>query len=201
MKKESSSASSNGKRKKESDDKPLAKRGKKESTPLTSAAAKKAKIKEEQEAEIYKWWEEQEQKGMAEDDTIKWTKLEHNGVLFPPDYVPHGVKMKYDGKPITLSPEAEEVASFYAALLETDHGKNPTFQKNFFNDWLKILKKDPQVNISKCSLDDVIQDRLHACICRIQKSHHLKSVISVLSGKSLNATRRRRSKWPRKKSS
>ncbi|CDS10066.1 hypothetical protein LRAMOSA02743 [Lichtheimia ramosa] len=138
-------ASSNGKRKKESDDKPLAKRGKKETTASsTSAAAKKAKIKEEQEAEIYKWWEEQEQKGMAEDDTIKWTKLEHNGVLFPPDYVPHGVKMKYDGKPISLSPEAEEVASFYAALLETDHGKNPTFQKNFFNDWQKILKKDPQ---------------------------------------------------------
>lgn len=147
MKKESPSPS-NGKRKKESDDKPLAKRGKKESTPLTSTAAKKAKIKEEQEAEIYKWWEEQEQKGMAEDDTIKWTKLEHNGVLFPPDYVPHGVKMKYDGKPITLSPEAEEVASFYAALLETDHGKNPTFQKNFFNDWLKILKKDPQVSLN-----------------------------------------------------
>lgn len=94
---------------------------------------------------------------MAEDDTIKWTKLEHNGVLFPPDYVPHGVKMKYDGKPITLSPEAEEVASFYAALLETDHGKNPTFQKNFFNDWQKILKKDPQV---MCTLHDVNKDYL-----------------------------------------
>lgn len=94
---------------------------------------------------------------MAEDDTIKWTKLEHNGVLFPPDYVPHGVKMKYDGKPISLSPEAEEVASFYAALLETDHGKNPTFQKNFFNDWQKILKKDPQV---MCTLHDVNKDYL-----------------------------------------
>ena len=37
-----------------------------------------------------------------------WETLEHCGVTFPPPYVPHGVKMVYDGKPVNLSPEEEE---------------------------------------------------------------------------------------------
>lgn len=40
----------------------------------------------------------------------KWTTLEHNGVIFPPPYKPHGVKMLYKGKPVDLTPEQEEVS-------------------------------------------------------------------------------------------
>lgn len=39
----------------------------------------------------------------------KWTTLVHNGVIFPPPYKPHGVKMLYKGKPVDLTPEQEEV--------------------------------------------------------------------------------------------
>lgn len=39
----------------------------------------------------------------------KWTSLVHNGVIFPPAYKPHGVKMLYKGKPVDLTPEQEEV--------------------------------------------------------------------------------------------
>jgi DNA topoisomerase-1 len=39
----------------------------------------------------------------------KWTHLEHSGVIFPPPYKPHGIKMLYEGKPVTLTPEEEEV--------------------------------------------------------------------------------------------
>jgi DNA topoisomerase IB len=49
------------------------------------------------------------------------------------------------GKSITLSEEAEEVAGFFAALLETDHAADKTFRKNFFEDWLKVLKEHPSV--------------------------------------------------------
>ncbi|KAI9307649.1 hypothetical protein BJ944DRAFT_157616, partial [Cunninghamella echinulata] len=102
----------------------------------------------EEDENVYKWWEESKQSssgenGNNEDGGIKWVELIHNGVLFPPEYVPHGVKMKYNGKPISLSPEAEEVAGFFASLLETDHAKNPTFQKNFFRDFKEVLAKDP----------------------------------------------------------
>src|SRR5204863_5140950 len=93
---------------------------------------------EAEEDEEYRWWEETQNDG-----TVKWTNLEHNGVLFPPPYepLPKHVKMKYDGKPVTLPPEAEEVAGFFAAMLETDHARNTVFQKNFFADWLDVLRK------------------------------------------------------------
>jgi DNA topoisomerase-1 len=127
-------------------------------TPTEGKVKREKKVKkEEDDPTLYKWWEEQQP--MVEDDSIKWTTLEHNGVLFPPEYVPHGIKMKYDGKPITLSPEAEEVASFFAALLETDHGKNPVFQKNFFADWQEVLKQNPKnpkiTDFDKCDFGPI----------------------------------------------
>lgn len=81
--------------------------------------------------------------------------MEHNGVLFPPPYepLPKNVKMKYDGKEVTLPPEAEEVAGFFAALIESDHGQNPVFQQNFFNDWLEILKELKVVLSSNLKLE------------------------------------------------
>lgn len=100
-----------------------------------------AEIKREGSEEVdeeYKWWEEQNK-----DDTIKWNTLKHNGVLFPPEYqpLPSHVKLYYGGKAVDLPVEAEEVAGFFANLLHTDHAKNPVFQKNFFEDFLKVLKE------------------------------------------------------------
>ena len=48
----------------------------------------------------------------SEDKSVKWETLEHSGVLFPPEYAPHGVKMLYDGKPVDLTPQQEEVHTF-----------------------------------------------------------------------------------------
>ncbi|KAI8974290.1 hypothetical protein BDB01DRAFT_402845 [Pilobolus umbonatus] len=133
-------------------DKPSKKRPSEANHGPSKVKREKKGIKEEEE-ELYKWWEEGQDE-IVSDGTIKWNTLQHNGVLFPPDYVPHNIKMKYDGKYITLSPEAEEVATFFAALLETDHAKNPIFQKNFFRDWQSILKKDPKnpeiTDFNKC---------------------------------------------------
>ena len=57
--------------------------------------ARKNKAEERQEE---KQLEEQEYKSwLEENDTIKWTSLEQNGVLFPPVYEPPGVKMRYNG--------------------------------------------------------------------------------------------------------
>ena len=99
--------------------------------------------KPEEEDEEYRWWE-----AGQNDGTVKWTTLEHNGVLFPPPYepLPKHVKMKYDGKEVSLPPEAEEIAGFFAALIESDNGKNPVFQQNFFNDWLQVLKEHNAVS-------------------------------------------------------
>ena len=40
-------------------------------------------------------------------------------MLFPPEYEPHGVRMLYDGVPVDLTPEQEEVATFFAVMKET----------------------------------------------------------------------------------
>ncbi|PSR73198.1 hypothetical protein PHLCEN_2v10919 [Hermanssonia centrifuga] len=114
---------------------------KKEEGGEDAKSGKKTK-KEEEEEEIFRWWEQQDPNG---DGSDKWQTLEHNGVYFPPPYepLPSHVKMKYNGKSVDLPAAAEEVAGFYAALLESDHAKDQTFNKNFFTDFLTVLKKNP----------------------------------------------------------
>lgn len=71
----------------------------------------------------------------------KWTTLEHNGVIFPPPYKPHGVRMLYNGQPVDLTPAQEEVATMFAVMKETDYATKPKFIENFMNDWREILGK------------------------------------------------------------
>ncbi|KAH8700624.1 topoisomerase I [Talaromyces proteolyticus] len=116
-------------------------------TPAKKGKGKAASVKEEteeaeglEEEEEYRWWEDPT-KG---DGTIKWTTLEHNGVVFPPPYepLPQNVKMKYNGVPVILEPDAEEVAGFFGGMLNSTHNvENPTFQANFFEDFKAIIKK------------------------------------------------------------
>lgn len=75
----------------------------------------------------------------------RWNTFEHNGVLFPPDYITHGVKIKYDGVEVTLSPEQEEAATFYAVMLDTDYASKPAFRKNFWEDFRALLGEDHQI--------------------------------------------------------
>ncbi|XP_019162797.1 PREDICTED: DNA topoisomerase 1 beta-like [Ipomoea nil] len=72
----------------------------------------------------------------------KWTTLVHNGVIFPPPYKPHGVKMLYKGQPVDLTPEQEEVATMYAVMLDTEYMSKPKFKENFMNDWKKLLGRN-----------------------------------------------------------
>lgn len=111
--------------------------GKKTKTPKKKKKAADGDEKEEDEEQEYRWWEQEEQ-----DDSVKWTTLEHNGVVFPDPYqrLPRDVRMKYEGKPLDLSAEAEEVAGFFGALIESSHAENPTFVKNFFEDFQEVCK-------------------------------------------------------------
>lgn len=145
----------NGVKKQESDsDAPLAKKPTAKKVKAKPAAAPvkkgKAKIKSEEEEQQdqdadeeeneYRWWEDTA-KG---DGTKKWDTLEHNGVVFPPEYepLPKNVKLVYDGVPVSLHPEAEEIAGFYGGMLNSTHNvENPTFNKNFFEDFVAVLDK------------------------------------------------------------
>ncbi|KAI7751046.1 hypothetical protein M8C21_032066, partial [Ambrosia artemisiifolia] len=86
----------------------------------------------------------------------KWTTLVHNGVIFPPPYKPHGIKILYKGKPVDLTPAQEEVATMFAVMLDTDYMTKPVFKENFWNDWRKILGRNHTIqNLEDCDFKPI----------------------------------------------
>jgi DNA topoisomerase-1 len=74
----------------------------------TSAAAPKLKKLEKADRifhamQSFSWWESQDPP-----EGCQWQTMEHAGVSFTEPYVPHGVKMKYDGVEVDLNPVEEE---------------------------------------------------------------------------------------------
>uniref|UniRef100_A0A8C7Y3B0 DNA topoisomerase I n=1 Tax=Oryzias sinensis TaxID=183150 RepID=A0A8C7Y3B0_9TELE len=114
----------------------------------------KKKAKKEPE-EKWKWWEEERYT-----DGVKWKFLEHKGPVFAPPYepLPSRVKFYYDGKPMRLSPEAEEVATFFAKMLDHEYTTKDIFRKNFFKDWRKEMTAEEKATITdlkKCNFTEM----------------------------------------------
>ncbi|KPP64371.1 hypothetical protein Z043_117292, partial [Scleropages formosus] len=100
-------------------------------------------------------WEE----GRSQDGK-KWKTLEHKGPLFPPEYepLPQDVSFYYNGKPLRLSIVAEEVATFYAKMLDHEYTSKEIFQKNFFTDWREEMtaeERDLICEFSKCDFGEM----------------------------------------------
>lgn len=87
---------------------------------------------------------------------IKWKTFHHNGVIFPPEYVPHKVPVLYDGQPVELEPIQEEMATIYSKYTDTEYINNKIFKKNFWNDWKKLLGKSHKIqSLEKCNFTDI----------------------------------------------
>ena len=87
----------------------------------------------------------------------KWKTLIHNGVLFYPEYQSHNIPIKYDSEPIYLNPDAEEFITYYVNK-RFDKYRNDRFNRNFFNDWKKLLSHELKKRItefSRCNFDDI----------------------------------------------
>ena len=90
--------------------------------------------------------------------SFKWTTLEHNGVLFPVEYEPHNKPLKFRDKYINLDTKHEECAMMYAKYIDTDYIQNKTFNKNFWNDWKKLLGKESKIeNLEDCDFSEYKQ--------------------------------------------
>lgn len=141
-----------------SEDIPLSQMVKKSAAKNNSSSKPKGerKAKKEEEEDVWEWWNEP-----PLPEGKRWRTLEHNGVIFPPEYEAHGVKMLYDGKPLDLSPEAEERATHYARYLEAAHTKKDTFNKNFFDEFKALVNKGSKKPIisdfSKCDFRPIKQ--------------------------------------------
>ena len=68
-----------------------------------------------------------------------WRTLTHNGVYFPPLYEPSGLSITVRGKPVALSPLAEEMAYQFAKKKDTPYVQDPVFRSNFMTDFVKQL--------------------------------------------------------------
>lgn len=125
-------------------------------TPSSPEKKGKKKKKEEEDPEhIWKWWEESDL-----DSDRKWKTLEHKGPVFAPPYdpLPADVKFRYDKKTLKLSLPAEEVATFYAKMLDHEYTSKEIFNKNFFKDWRKFMTDEERKIISdlkKCDFTNM----------------------------------------------
>jgi DNA topoisomerase I len=101
--------------------------------------------------------------GGKANNEAKWTTFTHSGVLFPEPYESHQIPLIYNGEKIVLKPDSEEYATIYAKFTETEYVKNKTFNKNFFQDWMKILKADGHkeiTNLEGCDFSLILKHLL-----------------------------------------
>ena len=47
--------------------------------------------------------------------------------------------MLYDGEPVQLTADQEEIANMFGVMKETDYMKKQIFLDNFWADWRKVL--------------------------------------------------------------
>ncbi|KAL6478959.1 hypothetical protein MHYP_G00123920 [Metynnis hypsauchen] len=140
--------------KEEEGEQPVAKKNRTKEE-IAAARALKIKKKEEEEQQRWRWWEEEKY-----EDGIKWKFLEHKGPYFPPEYqpLPDNVKFYYDGKAVKLSLAAEEVALFFAQMLDHEYTTKEVFRNNFFKDWRKEMTLEERMlitDLNKCDFGEL----------------------------------------------
>lgn len=100
------------------------------------------------------WWDEKH-----EDNSLKkWSTLEHHGVLFPPEYAPHNVPLYYDSQPVALTPEQEEIATWWSQVIGTDWETKPILRNNFQIKFLELFEKNSVVkDLSRCDFSRIAE--------------------------------------------
>eukprot|EP00756_Hemistasia_phaeocysticola_P054798 Hpha_TRINITY_DN3070_c0_g1::TRINITY_DN3070_c0_g1_i1::g.138583::m.138583/K03163/TOP1; DNA topoisomerase I len=93
----------------------------------------------------------------------RFETLDHNGPIFAEEYKPHGCPVRYEGKALKLTPEEEEVATFFAEMRDSPYYKLATFRKNFWKEWTAILHKRPEMrhvkDLAMCDFDAMYERR------------------------------------------
>ena len=82
---------------------------------------------------------------------MKWKKLEHNGILFPPDFETKKIKIKINGEGVDLDIKQEEMIYQWAKKKDTPYAQDKVFQKNFVADFAKTFGK----KYKKLELSDI----------------------------------------------
>ena len=77
---------------------------------------------------------------------MKWKKLQHNGILFPPDFKSQGIKIKINGERVESNTIQEEMVYQWEKKKDAPkpgttekYIEDPVFQKNFISDFAKTF--------------------------------------------------------------
>ncbi len=112
-----------------------------------------------------------------------WKTLSHNGVHFPPFYEPEGSSITVKGRPVALTPLAEEMAYHLAKKKDTPYVQDSVFTANFMGDFTQQLPawcrgaKFPDVDFSQ----------LYA---KVDREKAMKEGMSKEQKKALTASRK-----------
>jgi DNA topoisomerase-1 len=89
---------------------------------------------------------------------MKWNTLEHNGIIFPPDYESKGISIKLKGQPVKLDLLQEEMIYQWAKKKDTPYVKDVVFQKNFVADFAATFNgKYNNLSLSDVDLSDAFK--------------------------------------------
>lgn len=115
---------------------------------------------------------------------MKWKKLQHNGILFPPPYESRGIIMKIKGVEIKLNILQEEMVYQWCKKKDTKYISDKMFQKNFLKDF-KLSLHNKFKNIKYTDIDFTYANEL------IDKEKMMKESISKDIKKSLALQRKK----------
>ena len=92
--------------------------------------------------------------------------MQHNGILFPPEYEAQGISIRIRGERVALNPEQEEMAYQWAKKKDTPYVQDRVFQRNFTADFAKVLgprfKKISYPDVDFATMNKVVdQERDH----------------------------------------
>ena len=89
---------------------------------------------------------------------LKWTTLQHNGIIFPPLYDVRGFTIRIKGETVNLTLDQEEMAYQWAKKKDTPYAQDKVFRKNFTADFVKTLdSKFKKVLYDEIDFSDVYE--------------------------------------------
>ncbi|XP_065205086.1 DNA topoisomerase 1-like [Planococcus citri] len=114
--------------------------------------------------DVSRWRRHSKKESIAEvkQSNVKWRFLQHKGPLFAPSYerLPSSVKLYYNGEPVELSKDTEEIATFYAPLIDHDYTTKEQFNKNFMTDWRETMTQEERqmiTDLNKCDFHQIYE--------------------------------------------
>ena len=114
---------------------------------------------------------------------MKWKKLQHNGILFPPEYEKQGIKIKIKGETINLDINQEEMIYQWGKKKDTPYAQDKVFQKNFTGDFVKTLDS----KFKKISYEDIDFSSAYKIV---DKEKDLKEMMTKEDRKALAVKRK-----------